>query len=82
MDAEAIEIRDGLVHTFDGEEKQIEGGVYLSPAGYLAQSNELATLRAYKDETQSVRWPLVAVGAALAGVAVGFWLGTRRRDDD
>lgn len=82
MDAEAMEIRDGVVHTFDGEAKQVEGGVYLSPAGYLAQANELASLRAYKDETESIRWPVVVVGAALAGLAVGFWLGNRRREDD
>lgn len=82
MDADSIEIRDGVVHTFDGEAKQVAGGVYLTPSGYLARANELAELRAFKAETESIRWPVVVVGAALAGLAAGFWLGTRRRDDD
>lgn len=74
-----VEVKRGTLHTFEGEPREVEGGVYLSPQEYLRMTGELARLQERTVE-RSVALPVVAIGAALLGVAAGLWWG-RRRDD-
>jgi hypothetical protein len=81
MSDDILEVKSAVLHTFEGETRQVQGGVYLTPEGYLSQSNELATLRRQKREDDSLRWPMVAIGAALLGLAAGYWLAQDSEDD-
>jgi hypothetical protein len=73
-----IEVQTGVLHTFDGEEHEVHGGAYLSPEEYLRTSAELARLRERRlDEGTSAA---LVLGAALLGLAAGYWLA--RQDDD
>lgn len=82
MDSHLLEVKTGVLHTFDGETHEVQGGAYLSPEGYLTTHAELEHMRAQRRaEAESNLVPVVVVGAALLGFAAGFWLG-RRHDDD
>lgn len=72
-----VEIRSGVLHTYDGEEIEVHGGAYLHPDGLLSTHAELEKLRNKEPPIPSV--PII-LGAALLGLAAGFWLG--RRSDD
>lgn len=76
---ELLEVKKGVLHTFDGEPHEVEGGAYLSPEAYLRTTGELDKLRQQHVES-SIATPLLVVGAALLGVAAGFWLA--RRNDE
>lgn len=77
-----IEVERALVKTFEGDEVEVHGGVYLSPDAYLASNAELEKLKRHDAqlEQRSTLVPAMVVGAALLGVAAGFWFG-RHRDD-
>lgn len=75
-----LEVKDGVVHTFDGEEHQVHGGAYLTPEAYLSTSAELDRLRTHHVENNSSKGAVMVIGAALLGLAAGYWLGQRRRD--
>jgi hypothetical protein len=79
-DSHLLEVKSGVLHTFDGETHEVQGGAYLTPEGFLATSAELDRLRAHYAESQSNRGVVLVLGAALLGLAAGYWLG-RRRDD-
>jgi hypothetical protein len=81
MDAHVLEVKSGVLHTYDGEAHQVHGGAYLSPEGFLATSAELDRLRAHHAEFHSSKGPVILLGAALLGLAAGFWLGRRSGDD-
>lgn len=76
-----IEVERAVVKTFEGDEVEVHGGVYLSPDAYLASTAELQKLKREDAqlEAQSKLVPALIVGAALLGVAAGYWFG--RRDD-
>lgn len=80
MDSHVLEVKSGVLHTYDGEAHEVQGGAYLSPEGFLATSAELDRLRRHHADFQSNAGPIIVLGAALLGLAAGFWLG--RRDDD
>jgi hypothetical protein len=73
MNTELIEVATGLLHTPDGEAHEVQGGAYLTPEAYLMTNAELGKLRA-RDEASLVP---VILGAALLGLAAGYWLGRR-----
>lgn len=77
-----IEVEKATLRTFEGEELEVHGGVYLSPDAFLAESAEKERLKRHEAqlEERSSLVPALVVGAALLGVAAGFWFG--RRDDD
>ena len=79
MNSELLEVKTGVLHSYDGEPHEVEGGAYLSPEAYLRTSNELDKLRQREVES-SLTMPALVFGAALLGLAAGFWLG--RRGDD
>lgn len=76
MESELLEVKKGVLHTFDGEPHDVEGGAYLSPEAYLRTLAELDKLRQRHVES-SIATPLLVLGAALLGVAAGYWLGRR-----
>jgi hypothetical protein len=80
MESHLLEVKDGVLNTFDGESHRVEGGAYLSPEAYLRTSAELERLRAYRAEHEREKWTAVVLGAALLGFAAGFVLG--RRNDE
>jgi hypothetical protein len=74
-----VEVKSAVVQTWEGESVEVEGGAYLPPEAFLATSAELDRLREKQQETSNVV-PVLMVGAALFGLAAGYWLG--RRDDE
>lgn len=76
-----VEVKDGVVSTFEGEQVSVQGGAYLSPEAWLTTEAELTRLREKKAELEekSLLVPSLVVGAALLGAALGYWLA--RRDD-
>jgi len=74
-----VEVKSAVVQTWEGESVEVEGGAYLPPEAFLATSAELDRLREKQQETSNLV-PTLMVGAALFGLAAGYWLG--RRDDD
>ncbi len=76
MHSQLIEVSTAVVHTPDGESKEVFGGAYLPPESYLTLNAELNALRAR--EVSSVAPLLLAAG--LIGVGLGYWFG--RRDAD
>jgi len=74
-----VEVKSAVVQTWEGESVEVEGGAYLPPEAFLATSAELDRLREQQQETSNLV-PALLVGAALFGLAAGYWLG--RRDDD
>ncbi|MBE2251392.1 MAG: hypothetical protein IAE78_17765 [Myxococcus sp.] len=84
VDENLVEVESGVVKTFDGEAIEVRGGAYLSPEGVLRTTAELQRLRSRvieQDELPSLL-PIVACTTALAGLALGYWLGRRRSSDD
>jgi hypothetical protein len=79
MQGPLMEVKSAVVQTYEGEQVEVYGGAYLPPETVLATSAELTRLRESKQASSSVM-PSLLVGAAVMGLAVGFWLG--RRDDD
>lgn len=77
-----FEVKKGVVHSYDGEPHEVEGGAYLSPEAYLRTSAELEQLRRWKSADSSRTMPALVFSAALLGLAAGFWLGRRGDDDD
>ncbi|HEY0882232.1 MAG TPA: hypothetical protein VGD87_11905 [Archangium sp.] len=80
-DKSLLEVKTGVLSTFEGESYEVHGGVYLAPEEYLRLNGELQRLRERTVET-SLALPVVAIGAALLGVAAGYWLGARGDGDD
>ncbi len=81
MDSTLLEVKKGVLHSYDGEAHEVEGGAYLSPEAYLRTAGELEALRRRRlDESSAMVLGLV-FGSALLGLAAGYWLG-RRGDDD
>jgi len=78
MNDALIEVKAATLETFEGETKQVHGGVWMPPEEYLR-------LSARHERSQEAVPPsndtllLVGVGAALLGVSLGWWLS---RDDD
>ncbi len=81
MDPHLLEVKSGVLHGWDGEAHEVHGGAYLSPEGVLATSTELSRLREHHAETRSNKGVVIVLGAALLGLAAGFWLGRRPRDE-
>jgi hypothetical protein len=81
MEPRLIEVKTGVLQTFDGEPHEVHGGVYLSPEAYLSTEAELLRLREKLLEESAAVIPALVLGGALLGLAAGFWLG-RRGDDD
>ncbi|MDP1829272.1 MAG: hypothetical protein Q8L48_38765 [Archangium sp.] len=79
MESQPLEVKKGLVHTWDGEPHEVEGGAYLSPEAYLRTNAELEKLRQQHVESSALM-PALVFGAGLLGLAAGFWLA--RRGDD
>lgn len=75
-----LEVKTGVLNTFEGENYEVHGGVYLAPEAYLRMNSELVRLRERTVES-SVALPVVAIGAALLGLAAGYLLGSRSDDD-
>ena len=76
-----VEVKAAQVSTFDGETLDVQGGAYLSPEAWLSHDAELRRLRDEKaqNEVKSMLVPGLVVGAALVGVALGYWFA---RDDE
>jgi hypothetical protein len=81
MSSELLEVKKAVLHTFDGEAHEVEGGAYLSPEAYLRTNAELEQLRVRREAEASAAVPMLVVGAALLGLAAGYFLG-RRGDED
>ncbi|MBL8915516.1 MAG: hypothetical protein JNM17_32760 [Archangium sp.] len=81
MKDEIVEVKQAVVNTFEGEKLEVQGGAYLSPEAWLRTEGELERLRAKKAELEekSLLVPSLVIGAAIAGIALGWWLGS---DDD
>ncbi len=76
-----IEVERAVVRTFEGDEIEVHGGVYLSPDAYLANAAQFERLTQH-DAQRAGRTnvvPTLVVGAALVGLVAGFWFG--HRDD-
>lgn len=81
MDTDLLEVKSGVLHTWDGEAHEVLGGAYLPPAAYLTTNSELERLRQHRAAHASMQGPVLVLGAALLGLAAGFWLGRRSSDD-
>jgi hypothetical protein len=81
MTSELLEVNKGVVNTFDGAAHEVEGGAYLSPEAYLRMNAELEQLRKRREAEASSTVPMLVVGAALLGLAAGYFLG-RRGDEE
>lgn len=81
MEPQVIEVQSGVLHSFEGEEHEVHGGVYLSPEAYLSASGELANLRRRHAAESSMVLPALVVGTSLLGLALGYWLGRRGRGE-
>ncbi len=75
-----LEVKSGLLHTFDGEAHEVHGGAYLTPEAYLSTHAELTRLRERQAEHHTNIVPALVIGVGLASFALGYWLG--RPDDD
>lgn len=75
-----VEVKRGTLETFEGESHAVEGGVYLAPQEYLRMNAELSRLKERTVET-SMAVPVIAIGAALLGLAAGYWWGSRGDDE-
>lgn len=82
MKDEIVEVKQAVVNTFEGEKLEVHGGAYLSPEAWLRTEGELERLRAKKAELEerSLLVPSMVIGAAIAGIALGWWLGSDSDD--
>ena len=76
-----LEVKTAVVQTFDGEPREVQGGVYLSPEAYLSTEAELQKLRERRLQESAAIIPAMLFGGALLGLAAGYWLGRRSSDD-
>lgn len=81
MDSSLFEVKKGVLHSYDGEAHEVEGGAYLSPEAYLRTAGELDSLRRRRLEENNKLLLGMVFGSALLGLAAGYWLG-RRGDAD
>jgi hypothetical protein len=83
MHGTVVEVKNGTLHTFEGDEVEVHGGAYLSPEAFLTTNGELERLRDKQArlEERSALVPSLIAGAALLGLAAGFYLGSRSDDD-
>lgn len=79
MHSTLLEVKSGVLTTFDGETVEVQGGAWLPPEAYLTTSAELEKLRRQEAERTNTLVAGLVLGAALVGVAAGFALGRRRR---
>ncbi len=77
-----FEVKKGVLHSYDGEPHEVEGGAYLSPEAYLRTAAELDQLRARRASESGSLLIGMVFGSALLGLAAGFWLGRRSGDED
>jgi hypothetical protein len=82
MHSQLLEVRSGVLHSFDGEQHEVEGGVYLTPEAYLRTNAELDQLRQRREAEAAAKVPGLVLGAAVLGLLAGYWLGRRGRDTD
>jgi hypothetical protein len=82
MDATVLEVKKGVLHSYDGEPHEVEGGAYLSPEAYLRTAAELERGRERQLLENGQFITGLIFGSALLGLAAGFWLGRRSGDDD
>lgn len=82
MESQLLEVKDGVLHTFDGDTHQVHGGAYMTPEAYLSTSAELQRLRERLASAPGSVLPAVVFGVALLGFAAGYWLGARDGDKD
>jgi hypothetical protein len=78
MAPELLEVKSGVLHTFDGEAHQVHGGAYLTPEAYLHTTAELEQLRVRREAEASSGVPGLLLGVAVVGLVAGYWLGWRR----
>ena len=78
MDSSVFEVKKGVLHSYDGEPHEVEGGAYLSPEVYLATAAELEKLRQRQLLDSSSLIATLVCGSALLGLAAGYWMGSRR----
>lgn len=83
MQGTIVEVKNGVLSTFEDEQVEVKGGAYLSPEAWLSTEAELERLRASTAalEERSLLVPSLLAGAALLGAAVGFWFGRRSGPD-
>ena len=81
--SDVVEVDSAVVKTFDGASVEVHGGVYLPPQALLRTTTELERLRERAAAQAQVpnAIPIVAVAAGVAGLIIGFWLGSRGGDD-
>jgi len=84
MHDEVVEVKEAVLNTFDGDRLEVHGGAYLSPEAWLTSQAELQRLteRQAQLEERSMLVPSLIAGAALLGIAAGFWLGRRSSEDE
>jgi hypothetical protein len=82
MDATVLEVKKGVLHSYDGEPHEVEGGAYLSPEAYLRTAAELDKLRQARMVENGRFITGLIFSSALLGLAAGFWLGRRSGDED
>ena len=84
MHDEVVEVKEAVLNTFDGDRLEVRGGAYLSPEAWLTSQAELRRLTEKQAllEERSMLVPSVIAGAALLGLAAGFWLGRRSSEDE
>lgn len=74
---DVVEVASGVLQDFDGVTHEVQGGAYLPPGTVLSASAELERLRDRRVAEASSALPLIVLGSALAGLALGYWLGNR-----
>lgn len=77
MDSTVFEVKKGLLHSYDGESHEVEGGAYLSPEAYLTTAAELEQLRRRRLADSTALITGLVFSSALLGLAAGFWMGRR-----
>lgn len=82
MDTTVLEVKKGVLHSYDGEPHEVEGGAYLSPEAYLRTAAELEQLRERQLVENGKFITGLIFGSALLGLAAGYWLGRRSDDED
>lgn len=82
MRPSVLEVKSGVLQSFDGATYDVQGGAYLSPETFLSTSAELERLRERQNEAASKAIPALLLGGALFCFAAGWWLGRRSGDDE
>jgi hypothetical protein len=74
---QVLEVDSAVVRTFDGEPHEVHGGAYLTPEAYLRTTAALEQLHQRQLADRASTVPMLVVGAALLGLAAGYWFGGR-----